>query len=485
MTTRIRALARAAMIAGMALAAADLPSLSAAGETKGTHWPQFRGPGALGIAEGYPTPRKWDATKGKGIRWKTPIPGLGLSSPIIWDDRIYLTTAVRAAGDQELRVGLYGDIQPVEDDSEFEWQVLCIDAGTGEVIWTQTACRGVPKVKRHTKASHANSTAATDGKHVVAMFGSEGLYCYDAEKGNLLWKKDFGLLDSGYFAVPTAQWGFGSSPVIHDGKLLLQVDVQKDSFIAAFDVHDGKELWRTSRDEVPTWSSPAVCDAPGGKQVVANGFKHIGGYDLATGKELWKLEGGGDIPVPTPVFARGLIYITNAHGWMMPIYAVRPTASGSITLKEAEDANEHVAWWAPRGGNYMQTPLVYGDHVYSCQDTGVLTCYDAETGSQVYRQRIGKGLAGFTASAVAANKRLYYTCEDGDIYVIRAGPKYKRLAVNPMGEVCMATPAISRGVLYVRGAKHLFAIEPETKKKAGPDSKKKKKGYSGSRFHGR
>ncbi len=434
-------------------------------KTTEANWPCFRGVGASGIAEGFALPRKWDTASGKGVRWKTELPGLGLSSPIVWGDRIFLTTAVRAEGPEELKVGLYGDIQPVEDDSTHSWQVICLDKKTGAVLWEKVAHEGVPKIKRHPKCSHANSTAVTDGRHVVAMFGSEGLYCYDMN-GKLLWKKDFGVLDSGFFSVPDAQWGYGSSPIIHDGLLILQCDVQKDSFIAAFNLKDGREIWRTPRDEVPTWSSPSVYVDGKQTRLVANGYKHIGGYDFRTGKEVWKLAGGGDIPVPTPIVAHGLIYITNAHGWMAPIYAIKTSATGEIVLKQDGDTNEHVAWWGARIGNYMQTPLVYGDYLYSCMDNGVLSCFDARTGQRIYRQRLGKGMSGFTASGVAGDEKLYYTSEDGDVYVVKPGIDFKLLATNSMGEPCMATPAISEGVLYIRGQKHLFAIENTRKTKS-------------------
>ncbi len=439
----------------------------AADESKTINWPSFRGPAASGVAEGFRTALKWDAESGKGIKWKTEIPGLGLSSPIIWEDQVFLTTAVRKEGDQPLKVGLYGDIKPVEDDSQYSWHVICLNKKTGKIEWDEVACEGVPKIKRHTKASHANSTPATDGKHVVAMFGSEGLYCYDM-KGKLLWKKDFGVLDSGYYVVKDAQWGFGSSPIIHDGYVILQCDVQEGSFITALNVKTGEEVWKTPRDEVPTWSSPAIFQTTGGLQVVCNGYKHIGGYEFSTGKEIWKLAGGGDIPVPTPVIGHDLVYITNAHGMMAPIYAIKPSAEGQIKLQSSEDTHKDVAWWGPRMGNYMQTPLIYGDYLYSCLDNGVLTCYDAKTGEKVYRKRVGKGLAGFTASAVAADKKIYYTCEDGDIYVVRAGKNFKLYRKCSLGEPCMATPAISDGILFIRGEKHLFAIEraPKSSSKA-------------------
>ncbi len=422
-----------------------------------SNWPSFRGPNALGVTKNAKPPTRWNVETGKNIKWKTAIPGLGLSSPIVWGGRLFLTTAVREDGEQDLKVGLYGDIKPVDDESSYRWQVLCLDKDTGSILWEQTACQGVPKVKRHTKASHANSTPATDGKHVVAFFGSEGLYCYDVE-GKLIWKKDLGFLDSGYYVVPEAQWGFGSSPIIFDGKVYVQCDVQKNSFLAAYDVKDGRELWRAPRDEVPTWSTPAICCYKDRVQLVVNGYKHIGGYDALTGKEVWNIRGGGDIPVPTPIVKGGLIYITNAHGSMAPIYAIRASASGDITPSGDGGQGEHVAWWGARIGNYMQTPLVYRKRLYSCLDNGVLTCFDAVTGERLYRGRLGKGVSGFTASGVAAAGRLYYTSEDGEVHVVKAGEKFKPLAVNDMDEVCMATPAISGNTLFIRGQKHLFAI---------------------------
>ena len=422
------------------------------------HWPSFRGPAASGIAEGSETPTTWDVASSEHVRWKTPIPGLGHSSPVIWGDRIFLTTAVdQKKASAHLRVGLYGDVRPVTDDGPQTWKVLCLDKKTGRVIWEKAAHAGVAKIKRHPKATHANSTIATDGERVIAFFGSEGLHCFDAD-GKLLWKKDLGTLDSGFFVAPDAQWGFASSPIIHDDMVIVQCDVQKDSFLAAFALADGRELWRTPRDEVPTWSTPAIHSDGDRTQLIVNGYRHIGGYDASTGKEIWRLTGGGDIPVPTPIVAHGLIFITNAHGSQRPIYAIRVAATGDISLAEGQTANDHVTWSSPRGGAYMATPLVYGDYLYNLRTNGVLTCYRATTGERFYQQRLGSGRTGFTASPVASGKKLYVTSEDGDVYVIRTGPRYELLATNSMDEVSMATPAISQGVLYYRTRAHLIAI---------------------------
>jgi outer membrane protein assembly factor BamB len=420
-----------------------------------SNWPQFRGPDARGVGAGSP-PIEWNGESGKNILWKTEIPGLGHSSPIIWGDRIFVTSAVPESGDSTLKVGLYGDIKPVEGEGPQKFNVYCVDRKTGKILWERTAASGQPKIKRHPKSTHASPTPATDGKYLVVSFGSEGLFAYDLN-GKQLWKKDFGVLDAGFYMVPDAQWGFASSPIIHDGVVLIQADVQKNSFLAALDVATGKELWRTPRTDVPTFGSPAVVPytAGGGKglQVVVNGWKHIGGYDFKTGKELWMLKGGGDIPVPTPVFEDGLIVITNAHGAARPIYAIHTNASGDIT-----DNKDSIAWKVDRAGNYMQTPLLDGGLAYFCFDNGILTVYQLATGEKLYQQRLGGGTAGFTSSPVAAGDRLYITNEDGHTYVLAKGGEYKVLGENELGETVMASPAIVGDVLYLRGRKHLFAV---------------------------
>ena len=265
-------------------------SLTTAADDSG-NWPAFRGLQATGVAEGHTTAVEWDIESGKNVVWKTPIPGMGHGAPVIWGDNVFVITAVGKEDDPFLKVGLYGGIDPVEDESAQQWKLLCLDKKDGTLRWERTIHEGQPKIKRHSKASHANTTPATDGKHVVVFLGSEGLHTFDVE-GKLLWKKDFGTLDSGFFRVPEAQWGFGSSPVIWGDRVIVQADVQEGSFVAAFGLTDGKEIWRAERDEVPTWSSPTVLETKDRKQVVVNGFKHIGGYDFDSGEELWKMSGG-------------------------------------------------------------------------------------------------------------------------------------------------------------------------------------------------
>lgn len=446
-----------ASAAGMLASSSLLLAGAFAAEAPTTNWPRFRGPQASGIVEAGAMPVSWDLASKKGLAWRTPVPGLAHSSPIVWGDSVFLTTAVSAGGPAPLKVGLYGDIEPVPAEPVHRYVVFRVDRRSGKVVWERTAHEGVPRRARHPKSTHANPTPATDGERVVVFFGSEGLYCYDVN-GRLLWKKDLGPLDAAFFQAPDAQWGVASSPVIHDGVVYLQCDVLNDPFLAAFDLASGKELWRTPRRDVPTWSTPAVVEAGGRTLLVVNGWKHIGGYDAKTGKEVWKLRGGGDIPVPAPVVAHGLVFITNAHGPASPIYAVRLGATGDITLPDGQTSSEHVAWSVMRGGGYMQTPLVYGENLYTCRDNGVLTCYRARTGERLFQERLGGGSSGFTASPVAADGKLYFTSEDGDVFVVKAADTFELLAKNTLGEVTMATPAISDGRLIFRTKGHLVAV---------------------------
>jgi outer membrane protein assembly factor BamB len=327
------------------------------------------------------------------------------------------------------------------------------------VIWERLSHVGVPRTRRHTKSSHANCTPATDGRFLVVYFGSEGLYCYDMD-GNLVWRKDLGVINAGPYTDPEVEWGIASSPVIHDGKVIIQCDVTGEDFLALFDVGTGEEIWRTPRDEVSTWSTPAVYEQDRNTQIILNGFRHMGGYDFATGREIWRMRGGGDAPVPTPVVAHGLIYLNNAHGRYSPIYVIRPEARGDITLDKDSTTNDFIVWSIKRGGAYMQTPLIYGDYLYNLRGNGSLSCYQAITGELMYRESLGVS-GGMTASGIASGGKLYFTSEEGKVYVVAAGPVFKRLAVNNMDDICMATPAISQGALFFRTAHYLIAVSEE------------------------
>jgi outer membrane protein assembly factor BamB len=431
---------------------------TALGQAPPDNWPQFRGSSATGVADAHPLASRWNVETGENVRWKADVPGLAHSSPIVWGDFVCVTTAVAVGKTEALKVGLYGDIEPVEDATPVSFEVHCFDKKSGVKRWNAVAHKGVPRVKRHPKSTHANATPATDGRYLIAMFGSEGLYAYDLKTGKSIWKKDLGVLQSGFFQVPAATWGFASSPVIHDGRLIVQADVLNGSFVATFDVVSGKEIWRMPRNDYPTWSTPAVHTASGRTQIIVNGFKHVGGYDFHTGKELWRMKGGGDIPVPTPVFKRDLVFVTNAHGPAAPIFAVRTNAVGDISLSDNTTTNDHIVWSQRREGAYMQTPIVYGDQLYVCRDNGVLSVFEAESGKRLYQQRLADGRTGFSASAVAGDGKVYYTSEEGSVFVIKAGPGFEQIAENSLGETAMATPAISDGMMFFRTRTRLVAV---------------------------
>ncbi len=427
--------------------------------TEPKNWPGFRGEGASGVADGQHPPTRWNVETGENITWKTPIPGLSVAGPIVWDDRIYVTTAISSDTSAGLRIGLYGDVAPDKDVSPHVWKVYALDKNSGEILWERTAHEGVPQVKRHTKSAQNNSTPVTNGEYIVVLFGAEGLYCYK-KNGDLAWKNDVGRLDSGWFYNPDYEWGHGSSPIIYKDMVILQADIQKNSFIAAYRLKDGKEVWRTNRDEIPSWASPTVVETEKGAELVTNATNHIMGYDPMTGKELWRMKGNSEIATPTPFIANDLIYVTSGYRPIQPIYAIRPGSRGDISLAEDETSNEAIVWSTQRGGPYLPTPIVYDKHLYVCANNGVMTCYNAMTGERVYRQRTGARGAGyaFTASPVAADGKLYLSSEDGIVYVIKAGETFKRLAKNDMDDTIMATPAISDGMIFIRTQKHIYGI---------------------------
>ena len=430
-----------------------------------SNWPSFRGQNADGMANTTATPTTWNVDRSENVIWKQSIPGLGHSSPIIWGGRLFITTAINQRKTGELKVGLYGDPESADDNDLQQWKVFCLDRKSGNVLWAKTAHEGVPKLQRHPKATHANCTMTTDGTNVLAFFGSEGLYCYDLD-GHLRWQKDWGTLRTSPMVYNDApepkgvglEWGFASSPIIYGNRVFVQCDVLTNGFVAALNLSDGKEIWRTRRDDTATWSTPSICADGPHPQLIVNGWKNMGGYDLDTGAEIWRMSGGGDCPVPTPLIWQGLVFLMSAHGPRSPIYAVRTEARGDVSLLKGASTNRYVAWSTTRGGSYMQTPLVVGEYLNTCQLDGVLSCYEAKTGKLIYKERLGTGGNGFTASPVASDGKIYFTSERGSVFVVKSGADFTVLATNELNEVCMATPAISDGVLYFRTQAHLLAV---------------------------
>jgi len=436
--------------------------------TEPAPWPSFRGVRASGIADGQHPPITWDLDSGRNVLWKTPMPGLAHSSPIVWGDRVFVTTAVGSDPNPVFRPGLYGDVDSVKDEGTQSWRVYCLDKRTGKIVWQKVAHEGVPRSRRHMKSSHANCTPATDGKHLIVSFGSEGLYCYDLD-GKLEWKIDLGNLDAGWFYDPQYQWGYASSPIIYKNLVIVQMYVDHDPHIAAFNIADGKQVWRTAEaGEVPSWATPTIFPAAARTDLVVNATKFIRGFDPMTGEERWRIGPNSEITVATPVAGKSLVFVTGGYEPIRPIYAIKGDAMGDVSLGEEEAANGYVAWSKRLLGTYIPTPIVYEGLFCTLKDNGIFTCFQETSGNEVYKERLDNGSGGgYAASPVAADGRVYIFSEDGDAYVIKAGRQFELLAHNSMGEVCIATPAISDGMLFVRTRSHVYGLGSPGNKQTG------------------
>lgn len=418
------------------------------------NWPSFRGPNASGVVEGKKPPVAWDVEKNQNVLWKTPIPGLSHASPIVWGNRIYLITAVSS----DAKAGFIAKDRGIglaNDDVKHTWHIYSLDKQTGRVIWTNKAYEGVPRAKRHVKATQANSTPVTDGRYIVALFGSEGLACYDTN-GKLLWKEDLGVLNPGLWGDKESSWGHSSSPIIYRDLVIVQADGHKQSFIAAFNLKDGKQAWRVERSEITSWTTPTVYEGKNRAELIANGGHYIRGYDPLTGKELWRFsDNDTQVKMQAPQIANDLIYITGGYPAGRAMYVFRPGAVGDISLKSGQEKNDFMAWSSTSGSPYTPTPIIYGDLFYVLADNGVLSAYEAKSGTRIYQQRLP---SSFSASPVAADGKLYLASEDGDVFVVKAGRQYELLSRNVMGQPLMATPAISEGMLIVRAENAIYAL---------------------------
>ena len=420
-------------------------------------WPSFRGPDAAGVADGMNLPETWNGTSGENILWRVAIPGLAHSSPVVWGDRVYITSAISSFESATFKPGLYGDGDASKDRSSHRWVVQAFNKHNGELIWERVAYEGTPNEKRHMKSTYASPTPTTDGRIVVAYFGSQGLHAYDVD-GNFLWSIDLGHVNVGAYNAPNIEWGTASSPLLWNGRVFLQVDTQEDDFLLSIDAATGEVLWKADRDELPTWGTPTVVPAGGTPELVTNGANFIRGYDPMTGAELWRLGRSSKITAPTPIFTSDHIVVASGRGPERPIFVLRHGARGDLTLPEGESSSEDVVWSKVRRGPYMPTPLIYEGILYVLANNGVFDAYDLQTGEELYRQRIPHLGSGLSASPVAADGKIYLSSEDGDIIVVKAGPEFEHLGTNSMGELLMATPALSEGVMYVRSVDSLFAI---------------------------
>jgi outer membrane protein assembly factor BamB len=414
------------------------------------NWPQFRGPAASGVSA-KPLPTKWDAKS--NIVWSLEIPGRGWSSPVVWGDKIFLTAVINDKTPPP-RPGLYiqdliGKIPP----GEHVWKVYCIDFNTGKPLWDKVVHQGKPGEPIHLKNTYASETPVTDGEHVYVYFGNLGLYCYDM-KCTLVWSRPIGPHKT------KMGWGTGSSPVLHQDRLYLVNDNEDKSYLAAIDKKTGKDVWKVDRDEKSNWGTPLVWEHKGRTEIVTAGTNRVRSYDLA-GKLLWEFKGMSIISIPTPFAGPEYLYVSSGYvlDIYRPLYAIKPGATGDITLGAKESSNASIAWTQKLAGPYHPTPLYYDGRVYVLLDKGFLSCYDARTGKEVYaRQRIDANSDKFTSSPWAADGKIYCLSEDGEAYVIRAGEKFEVLGKNSLNEMCLATPALSRGNILLRTASKLYRI---------------------------
>ncbi|RPI25179.1 MAG: hypothetical protein EHM61_15075 [Acidobacteria bacterium] len=416
-------------------------------------WPYWRGPAADGMAVG-DAPLKWNDTE--NVRWKTPIPGKGNSSPVIWGEKIFLTTAIPTAAppksaaaasaapaqQQRRRPGGGAGPQP-----EHKFDVLCLDRKTGKVLWQKTAKVATPHEGYHsTYGSFASNSPVTDGKRVYAFFGSRGVYAYDMG-GNLLWEKDFGV----QMRIKMA-FGEGVAPVLHGDRLILNFDHEGSSFLVMLDAASGKEIWKVDRDEITSWAPPLVCEHEGKKQIVTAATKKVRSYDFANGALLWECSGLGSNVIPQPVIQDDLLLVMSGHR-DPNLMAIRLGREGDLTGTDA------IVWTQTRGNSYTPSPVLHDNKLYVLTDNGFVSCYNARTGEPYYQQTRLPKAYNFKSSPVGANGKLYLASENDDIIVLGMGEKFEVLATNTMPDsVFIATPAISGGELFLRSQSHLYCI---------------------------
>lgn len=376
------------------------------------NWPGWRGLSRFAVCDEHRLPASWDPST--NIRWKAEAPGVGFSSPIVWEDRVYLTSA---------------------QENGFRRLVHCLDRGSGKRVWSQAIEHDDPEIAS-SMTGHAASTPATDGQRIVACFGNAGAVCYDRE-GKLLWKRDLGQFDS-ELGLASSPWIEGDCAYLlcdHDGDRFKSFD----SYLLALDLATGRTLWKTERPGLyRSWSSPVMIAVDGQRELLVSGQDELRAYDPASGEQRWQIRGLTDWVTPTPVFGHGLIFAQSGRDG--PVLALRPSG---------------VTAWQHRGGPYVCSAVLYGDYLYSHNEQGILSCYAARTGELAYRERLeGK----FWASSIAGDGKVYITSENGTTYVIRAGSRYELLATNKLDEYTLASPAIQRG-LFVRTEKHLWCVE--------------------------
>ncbi|MGH7493559.1 MAG: PQQ-binding-like beta-propeller repeat protein [bacterium] len=418
---------------------------------KDTNWSQWRGSDGTGVSSETNLPVEWSSNK--NIKWKAPLSGSGHSSPIVWGDRVFLTSEIEGevvAGAQAVKHVNEGEDYKHPDavaaDRHHTFKVMCLARDSGKLLWEKTAYEGSVFDDRHRKSSHAAPTPATEGKYVYAYFGTEGLYCFDF-KGNLIWKAMPG-------PIATLGMGVGTSPLLFENLIILQCDEDngEKSFMIAYDAKSGKEAWRVPRKIQVSWSTPLLVRTAQRPELIASGNESIISYDPKTGKELWRMKGHESNAVPSPVAGHGMVYVSTGYP-LKRTFAVKLGASG-----ELDSLNANIIWRYNKGSAYVPSPILYGDYLYLMTDRGLLTCLEAKTGQVVYEGARLPVPATFTASIVAYEDKLLLTSEGGETFVIKAGAKHEVLAMNSIEEPVYASPAISSGMIFIRGERNLYCI---------------------------
>lgn len=417
------------------------------------NWTQFRGGAKGGIAEAKTLPTRWSTSE--NVVWKADLPGRGWSSPVVWKDQVYVTTVVSEEKLKNPKKGLYiNDLQGRIPPGEHRWLVCCLDFKSGAMLWQKEVHKGKSPGTIHVKNTYASETPAVDGERVYARFGNVGVFCLSHD-GELLWHKK---LDP----VKTRMgWGTAASPALHDDRLFIVNDNEEKSYLTALDTKTGREVWRVDRDEKSNWGTPFVWRNEVRTELVTAGTSKVRSYGL-DGKLLWEMGGMSIISIPTPSARNGLLYVSSGYvmDLLRPVYAIRPGASGDISLQGGQKDNKYVAWSQRQAGPYHPTPLAYGDYLYVLYDRGFLSCYEAKTGKPVYeKQRISSAATAFTTSPWAYSRKVFCLSEDGDTFVVEAGREFKVLDKNSLDEMCLATPALAHGSLLIRTMGKLYRLE--------------------------
>lgn len=419
-----------------------------------SNWPQFRGPASTGVLESPRLPATWGTND--NVAWKTEIPGSGWSSPIVWGRNVFLTSVVNEGETEPPKKGLYfGGERTTPSKSVHRWMVYCLNLEDGKIVWGKQVHEGAPESTIHVKNTYAAETPVTDGQRVYAYFGNTGLFCLDYQ-GHEIWQKKWPARKTRY------GWGTAASPVLHDGALYVLNDNEEESFLTALDGKTGKELWRVAREEKSNWATPYIWKNQKRTELVVPGRNKVRSYGL-DGKLLWEFGGMSTIVIPTPFASSEFLYVCSGYvgDKVRPFFAIRPGAEGDITLKDGETSNAYIAWANKTAAPYNPSPILYKGRLHVLMDFGFMAAFDAATGAELYgKQRINtEGSSGFTASPWAYQDKIFCLSEDGDTFVVEAGPKYKLVGKNSLNEMCMATPAMTEDSLLIRTMTKLYRIK--------------------------